>query len=902
MGNTRETVEAVLNGDVPLPTGDSLVSLVRELEKDAELFRARRLLLRARSEAIEPREAVWITQQLALCTYRDEELMPSQRFAEAITILESIGLRAPEQVDSERIPSETLAETLALGGAVYKGLFEHNGQVDDLLASQALYEAAWRWDPVMDKARGGVNAAYILDILAGRTSCAGIRLKACRHESSSFATRARQIREEMKAKLPEITDAIKRETRPGQKQDPEQEYRYSVTVAEIHFGLGEYEEAGRWLAKAQKLETEEWKKQTTFRQLLSTARLHGYIPPSEDTGMAKWEKPWQALAAFLGNDAEMAFSCWRGKVGLALSGGGFRASFFHLGVMARLAEMDVLRSVEVLSTVSGGSIVGAHYYLEVQNLLEKESDRKISRAAYIEIISRVQEQFLAGVQRNLRTRTLSNIFSNLRMIFSKGYSRSHRIGEMYESELYKHVSDSHPKDKPRTMPQLLIGPPGEKDRESFKPKISNWRRRAKVPVLLLNTTSLNSGHNWHFTAKWMGEPPGLLGEEVDANVRYRRLYYEDAPTKELKRYRLGHAVAASACVPALFEPLAIEGLYRGRTVRLVDGGVHDNQGVQGLLDESCTFILCSDASGQMEDSASPSDGLLGVSLRSNSILQDRVREAEYQDLHARVRDHALQGFFFVHLKQDLVPGTLDWVGCKDVRTEAPCLNITSYGIDRDLQNKLAAVRTDLDSFTEVEAYSLMLSGYLMTEERCKELNRQYQCDGGVGTWGGFDVDAPRRQWPFLALEEIASKPPESTDERRQDLGKQLQVAAQSAFKVWRLSPLLQRVSICALAVLIASLVVFLYLNWGAKIEFGAFRVGTIVIALAVLVAGSIWPFIKLLNPRKAMRGYVFKAALGLLGWVAANVHMHVFDRIFLKRGKLDRLLALSGEERTARHE
>ena len=49
----------------------------------------------------------------------------------------------------------------------------------------------------------------------------------------------------------------------------------------------------------------------------------------------------------------------REKWGLALSGGGFRASFFHLGVLARLAEMDLLRRVEVISTVSGGSIIGA---------------------------------------------------------------------------------------------------------------------------------------------------------------------------------------------------------------------------------------------------------------------------------------------------------------------------------------------------------------------------------------------------------------------------------------------------------------------------------------------------------------------------------------------------------------
>jgi hypothetical protein len=34
------------------------------------------------------------------------------------------------------------------------------------------------------------------------------------------------------------------------------------------------------------------------------------------------------------------------KLGLALSGGGFRASFFHVGVLARMAEMRLLRRVE----------------------------------------------------------------------------------------------------------------------------------------------------------------------------------------------------------------------------------------------------------------------------------------------------------------------------------------------------------------------------------------------------------------------------------------------------------------------------------------------------------------------------------------------------------------------------
>src|SRR5262249_14870085 len=153
------------------------------------------------------------------------------------------------------------------------------------------------------------------------------------------------------------------------------------------------------------------------------------------------------------------------------------------------------------------------------------------------------------------------------------------------------------------------------------------------------------------------------------------------------------------------------GLYPGRTVRLVDGGVHDNQGVEALLDEGCTLVLCSDASGRMGDLTRPPDTVIGVPLRSASILQDRVRESEYQDLRGRVENRALEGLFFVHLKKELTVVPLDWIDCKDpARVPLRSLATTSYGIDRDIQRHLAGIRTDLDSFTEVEAYALMASG------------------------------------------------------------------------------------------------------------------------------------------------------------------------------------------------
>jgi NTE family protein len=47
------------------------------------------------------------------------------------------------------------------------------------------------------------------------------------------------------------------------------------------------------------------------------------------------------------------------RIALALSGGGFRAALFHLGVIRRLAEDGWANVLDALSTVSGGSIVGA---------------------------------------------------------------------------------------------------------------------------------------------------------------------------------------------------------------------------------------------------------------------------------------------------------------------------------------------------------------------------------------------------------------------------------------------------------------------------------------------------------------------------------------------------------------
>src|ERR1700678_784414 len=51
------------------------------------------------------------------------------------------------------------------------------------------------------------------------------------------------------------------------------------------------------------------------------------------------------------------------RIGLALSGGGFRASLYHLGLVRFLRDAGILSQVTHIASVSGGSVLAAHLVL-----------------------------------------------------------------------------------------------------------------------------------------------------------------------------------------------------------------------------------------------------------------------------------------------------------------------------------------------------------------------------------------------------------------------------------------------------------------------------------------------------------------------------------------------------------
>src|SRR5688572_27818294 len=67
------------------------------------------------------------------------------------------------------------------------------------------------------------------------------------------------------------------------------------------------------------------------------------------------------------------------EIGLALSGGGFRATLFHLGLVKALLDRGVLKNVQHITSVSGGSILAAHLVLHWREYNDSATFEKIAR-------------------------------------------------------------------------------------------------------------------------------------------------------------------------------------------------------------------------------------------------------------------------------------------------------------------------------------------------------------------------------------------------------------------------------------------------------------------------------------------------------------------------------------------
>jgi predicted acylesterase/phospholipase RssA len=226
------------------------------------------------------------------------------------------------------------------------------------------------------------------------------------------------------------------------------------------------------------------------------------------------------------------------KFGLALSGGGFRATLFHLGLVRFLRDAGQLANVTHITAVSGGSIMAAHLVLNWKRYTGTETDFDEAAA---ELLSFLQ---LDVRNRILRRSPLTIPVALMRRLVGKSNRELTRAGLLerhYRKYLYGDVS--------------LFELPA-------------------TPKLHLLTTNLSEGCLCSF------HRDGLLVARSHGQDGFR-----------LDRVQTGlatvpMAVTASSAFPGFFPPLELSGADVGVTggdfgrQSYTDGGVYDNLGVR----------------------------------------------------------------------------------------------------------------------------------------------------------------------------------------------------------------------------------------------------------------------------------------------------------------------------------
>jgi predicted acylesterase/phospholipase RssA len=275
------------------------------------------------------------------------------------------------------------------------------------------------------------------------------------------------------------------------------------------------------------------------------------------------------------------------QIGLALSGGGFRASLFHLGVIRRLAAEGRLAEIGQIASVSGGSITAAHL---LANWEKYNSSREDFDRISAELISLTKIDLRGRIQRRLPFLWLLALIPFLPN--RSTLTPTHLLAKYYDRYLYHGV-----------LAADVAGP----DR----------------PVLLILSTNLSL--------------PGLscFGPQSLLNIPFDQSKLPQIPT-ELNP--LAQIVAASSAYPAFFPPMSLnhsdvgapEGAL-GKQEYFTDAGIFDNLGLYGLKmgsSDSLERIYASDAGRSFVPQKETEFGILRTALRTVDILMFRIRQLD----------------------------------------------------------------------------------------------------------------------------------------------------------------------------------------------------------------------------------------------------------------------------------
>jgi NTE family protein len=344
--------------------------------------------------------------------------------------------------------------------------------------------------------------------------------------------------------------------------------------------------------------------------------------------------------------------------GLAMSGGGYRATLFHLGTLMRLNELGYLTKLDRVSSVSGGSITNG--LLAVRwNQLNFDAQTGI-----------------AGNFNDLVVTPLRDFCSRTIDAFA--------IGEGYLPGLLKGVTQG-------ALNLLGVSDHIEHAYESLFGK-TTLQQISDPPRFIFNATNFCTGVDFRFSKPYAGD---------------YRIGYVPNPD-----FSIAFAVTCSSAFPPVLSPvvrkidpasfkpwkgsdLFTQVEYRSQLF-LTDGGVYDNLGLE-TVEKRCQTVLVSDAGGPFSLQTEPSREWVRQSLRAFDVATVQSRALRKRQLLNDLTAARKKGTY--------------WGTTTDINNYGvPCLPISAASRER-----LSTMRTRLNAFSEEEQCSLINAGYALCD-------------------------------------------------------------------------------------------------------------------------------------------------------------------------------------------
>jgi NTE family protein len=337
-------------------------------------------------------------------------------------------------------------------------------------------------------------------------------------------------------------------------------------------------------------------------------------------------------------------------VALCLSGGGFRAALFHLGALTRLNQLGMLGSIDTVSCVSGGSILGA--------LLAHAIDPWPTEGEVVperEWAARVITPLVEFTARDLRTGPLA------RQLLHGFRVRSAAGPRGLEAHYRRGITE-------RTLAELPAR-----------------------PRFVFCATDLVFGIDYTFERDRIGSSAG--GYAGPDGIPIAR------------------AVAASSCFPPLFNPLPMELPVRdyrttatrhrhvahwarnARSIELTDGGDYDNLGLEPVW-QRARVLLVSDGGSPFQ--VARDRGLPWRLQRYAEIATNQAVAVRKRWLISNLVSGQLRGAYWG------IASTADHYGIGG--------DIPAYS-EQLVKHRIASIRTDMDAFSRAEAQILQNHGY-----------------------------------------------------------------------------------------------------------------------------------------------------------------------------------------------